>query len=239
MLRAGDQCAILTARMLDQLEISKQLRHEYCKNGWLDKLGRGVYVLPNKDITYAHVVMALQEQLELDVHLGGKTVFSLRKRTHYVKQDSFYLFVNSQVRLPQWVQKISDLKNLQLIFAGKSPILNTSVGFAQFEGLRVSSLERAMFEQLHLLGKYETFDECYKLFETLTDARSQVVQELLENCSSIKVKRLFLYMAEELNCSWLKKLNLNHIDLGRGVRQIVPNGRYISKYQITVPEYHD
>jgi tRNA-binding EMAP/Myf-like protein len=57
---------------------------------------------------------------------------------------------------------------------------------------------------------------------------------LLENCNSIKVKRLFLFLAESYQHPWLKKINRAKIDLGQGKRVIVKGGKLDSKYQITV-----
>ena len=62
------------------------------------------------------------------------------------------------------------------------------------------------------------------------------VQELLEDCKSIKVKRLFLYMAEKAGHDWLKMLDLSKISLGTGKRATVKNGVYNAKYQITIPK---
>ena len=70
----------------------------------------------------------------------------------------------------------------------------------------------------------------------LNNLRPKSVQGLLEACTSIKVKRLFLYMAEKAGHSWFNYLKLGAINLGKGKRQIVAAGVYIPKYQITVPK---
>ena len=72
--------------------------------------------------------------------------------------------------------------------------------------------------------------------ESLNNLRPKSVQILLENGSSIKVKRLFLYLAEKFNHQWLKHLDLTKVNLGSGKRSFVKNGAYISKYKITVPK---
>ena len=71
--------------------------------------------------------------------------------------------------------------------------------------------------------------------EGLNNLRPDLVQNLLENCSSIKVKRLFLYLAEKASHGWVQHIKLDKIDLGSGKRSIVKNGVYNSKYKITVP----
>ena len=72
--------------------------------------------------------------------------------------------------------------------------------------------------------------------EGLNNLRPASVQKLLEACKSIKVKRLFLYMADKANHDWVRYLNLDNVDLGSGKRSIVADGIYVAKYQITVPK---
>ena len=72
--------------------------------------------------------------------------------------------------------------------------------------------------------------------EGLNNLRPALVQSLLEACQSVKVKRLFLYLAEKSNHDWFTYLDLSKIDLGSGKRSIVKDGVYISRYQITVPK---
>jgi hypothetical protein len=56
---------------------------------------------------------------------------------------------------------------------------------------------------------------------------------LLERCSSFKVKRVFLYLAEKLELPFFSKLKLDTIDLGSGKLVIVKGGYWNNKYQIT------
>jgi len=70
--------------------------------------------------------------------------------------------------------------------------------------------------------------------ELLGTVKPAVVQSLLECCASIKVKRLFLYMAERAGLAWVKRLDLASIDLGSGDREITKGGQYDKKYRIVV-----
>ena len=90
-------------------------------------------------------------------------------------------------------------------------------------------------EMLHLVPKEIGFEEAQLIMENLVTLRPDVVQGLLAACRSVKVKRLFLYMAERQEHPWLSKLDLSKISLGKGKRMIIPNGRFDAKYQITVP----
>lgn len=70
--------------------------------------------------------------------------------------------------------------------------------------------------------------------EGLNNLRPSQVQALLEQCNSVKVKRLFLYLAEKSDHEWVHHLQLEKINLGKGKRSVVKGGAYNSKYQITV-----
>ena len=51
----------------------------------------------------------------------------------------------------------------------------------------------------------------------------------------MKVKRLFMYLAENCKHPWAGKVDLSKVDLGKGKRALVKGGRFDAKYQITVP----
>ncbi len=78
--------------------------------------------------------------------------------------------------------------------------------------------------------------DLFHVMEQLTALRPEMVQALLEQNTSVKIKRLFLYMAEKANHSWFNSLELSKIDTGSGKRQLVHVGVYDSKYQIVLPK---
>jgi hypothetical protein len=101
--------------------------------------------------------------------------------------------------------------------------------------ITISALERAFLEMLHLIPEQQGFDEALQITKSLTTLRPDLLQNLLENCRSIKVKRLFMYMSEKENHFWFGDLNLDKIDLGSGKRMVIKNGYLDKKYNITVP----
>ena len=70
----------------------------------------------------------------------------------------------------------------------------------------ISSPELAAMEMLYLIPNEQSFDEALKITEGLTTLRPQLVQSLLEECNSVKVKRLFLFMSEKCQHQWFKNL---------------------------------
>jgi hypothetical protein len=91
-------------------------------------------------------------------------------------------------------------------------------------------------EMLHLIPGKISFEEALLIMENLVSLRPDLVERLLVMCRSVKVKRLFMYMAEKHGHSWVSDLDLSKIDMGKGKRMIVPNGTYDRKYRITVPQ---
>ena len=100
--------------------------------------------------------------------------------------------------------------------------------------LLVSSPERAILECLNLPDASSSLLDIYYIMEGLTTLRPKMVQTLLEACTSQKVKRLFLYMAEKVGHAWYKALKLENVNLGKSRFMITPTGKYINKYNMTI-----
>ncbi len=62
------------------------------------------------------------------------------------------------------------------------------------------------------------------------------MQNLLENCKSIKSKRLLLCFAGLCEHQCFSRLNTQKIDLGSGIREITKGGKLNSKYNLVLPE---
>lgn len=118
------------------------------------------------------------------------------------------------------------------IFNSDTGITTTRQGV--FE-LPISTPERAFMECLHLAPQYYDITDLYYVMEMLSILPPKNVQRLLEECRSVKVKRLFLFMAEKARHAWFEALDLDKIDLGSGKRVIAKGGVYDKKYQITIP----
>ena len=120
----------------------------------------------------------------------------------------------------------------------KTAILPENVGFEDNNdkdfATKISTKERALFEMIYLAPNKSSLNEVYQLMESMPVLKPKLLQELLENCSSIKVKRVFLYIAEKLNYPWFKKLDISKVDLGKGKRTIEKGGKLDKKYNIVI-----
>ncbi len=230
---------VLLASWLEKNGISRDLQKYYQRSGWLESYGVGAFKRPNENVQWTGALHSLQRQTELSVHAGGLTSISLQGLSHYVRLENepLYLFSSQYAKLPKWFlnQEWSD----QIIHV-KTKFL--PAGFALYDyshdGLKfkISSPERSILECLYLTPDRFDIMECYQILEGLANLRPKILQELLENCNSIKVKRLFLFMASKAHHQWWDFVDQSRIELGTGDRVIVKGGVYISKYKISIPK---
>jgi len=217
---------------------SLDLQKRYRNSDWLTSIGSGAMIRSGDDVGYEGAIYALQKQASLFVHPAGKTALSLLGKAHYLELSPMKvtIFGGKDEKIPTWCIKHD--WGLKLDYYSSS-FLPVDIGLVEVElktfTIKVSSAARAMLECLYLAPKNQELVECYQLMEGLNNLRPNLVQKLLESCTSIKVKRLFLYLADKANHSWVKHLNIEKIDLGSGKRSIVKSGVYDSKYKITVP----
>jgi hypothetical protein len=90
-------------------------------------------------------------------------------------------------------------------------------------------------ELLHLAPKEFDLVEAGQIIEGMTSLRPKLMQSLLETCASVKVRRLFLYLAERANLPVTRYLKPEKIDLGSGDRSLAEMGRYVPKYRLLLP----
>ena len=219
--------------------ISSQLLNRYKKSNWLSSIGTGAVIRSGDDIDYHGGIYALQNQAGLSVHVGGRTAPSLQGRAHYIDMATgkVSLFGGKKENLPPWFLRRDWGTSIDYY---TTSFLPADMGLVEFQrksfSVKISSPARAILECLYLAPKHQELLECYELMEGLNNLRPDSVQELLKNCSSIKVKRLFLYLADKLEHPWLDFVDLSKVNLGSGKRSLVKDGVYIDKYQITVPK---
>lgn len=193
-------------------------------------------------VDYLGGVYTLQSQLAKTIHPAARTALAIQGRMHYLEFSTkrVQLFGGQSEGLPAWFAKRDwgvgiDYK--------ASNFLPPDLGLTEVEHksftIKVSSPTRALMECLYLAPGSQPLMEAFELMEGLNNVRPAVTQALLEACSSVKVKRLFLFMAQKARHEWFDFLNLKKIDLGSGKRSIVKKGVYVPEYQITIPRELD
>lgn len=255
---------IVDAAWLTRRGYSTSLRSHYVKSGWLQQPTRGVYRRPYGELDWQLTVLSIQMLLRIPLVIGGRTAIELQGRGHYARSIREVHLYGPEPP-PAWLNKLEVGVAFRFHNSGKlfdnAPITRAlthvdldlrsrkvkpadpvhggltthPLGHWQWP-LTLSTLERAFLELLDELPDHETFHQADVIMEGLSDLSPRRLQKLLEDCRSIKVKRLFFFFASRHGHAWLKRLDRSRIDLGRGKRQLVKGGRFDAAHGITVPE---
>jgi len=220
----------------------QQLMYEYEKTAWVRRIGRGAYAKEGDKVEWTGGLYTLQEQLRLPVHAGGKIALSILGYAHYLPMGqgiTVTLFGLPNVKLPLWFKQYH--WGVKIHYATTNLFMNQNKqGLTQkdmhFYAVRMSAPERAIMEVLYEVPKRESYEEAKLLMEGLTTLRPRLIQTLLEACASVKVKRLFMVLAESCKHRWVKKLDLSQVEFGKGKRMLVKGWQLNTTYNITVPE---
>jgi hypothetical protein len=231
----------LTAEFLREQGFNAQLIARYKRSRWLEPLGNGAYRRQGDNINWQGGLAALQQQLKLDIHCGARTALEYQGYGHYVALSArtVYLFGPPGQKLPKWFQDHEWNVKVTYRMTSLFPSVGLEQSYLDFPAndftIRMSSPERAAMEMLCLVPFEQSFDEAERIMEALLTLRPALVQRLLETCNSIKVKRVFMFMAEKFGLPWVEQLDLGKTDFGKGDRTVVEGGRLDPKYKITVP----
>ena len=240
LLRNWPAGTVYTSHWLVRHGIPRDLLLKYRQGGWVESIGHGAVARSGDKVDWTGGLWAIQNQLELDIHVGAKTALEMRGYAHFVpsgKDYLIYLVGPLNQKLPGWFMQYRwDVKPRHVMTSlfGES----NNLGMAQKDmgtyRIMISAPERAIMEVLHLVPHENSFEGAVQLMEGLATLRPSLIQRLLEGCQSVKVRRLFMYLAEKHNLPWVGKVNTSKVDFGKGKRVITKGGRFDPKYQITV-----
>ncbi len=234
---------------------SRQLIAKYVRHGWLASPVRGVYRRGGALVyqkSWEPVVISLQSLLAVPVTVGGRVALGLHGLSHYLSigaPSEIHLY--GSIVPPTWVNKLS--LNQRFVFHSTN-LFKTSdskitrskesqqANFTDHKwggsewSMLISTPERAILELLDELPTHESFHQADVLMEGLSNLRPKYINMLLADCRSVKTKRLFLWFAQRHNHAWLKAIDIENVDVGKGKRMIVSGGKLDPTYLITVPE---
>ena len=229
---------IKTVKELEESDYTPQLLKSYSNSKWIELYGRGMYKLYKDNVDWQGILYGMQRKSSTTLHAGAKTALTLKGYGHYLPlgESKAYLFSDMTENFNAWLKKSNQMvlkRNGVFDYSNKNYFLKYNTG--NFE-IKISSPELAIMEMLYLIPQDQSFDEALKIMNGLTTLRPRIIQSLLETSNSVKVKRLFLFMADRSEHSWFKDLDLYKINLGSGKRMIVKDGIMDNKFLITYPK---
>lgn len=229
----------MTASWLESKHISRSEQAQYVKSGWLVRIDKGIYRLRSMAPTLFGSLASLKEQQAFNYRIGATSALDLQGYTHYITlgKPQMYLYTSIDRRLPKWMWAQEwgmDLReSCSKMFSGTKGVTQVETAGVS---LAVSSPELAIMECLAQYPENHSLMDIYYSMESLTTLRPALVTKLLEECTSVKVKRLFLYMADKVKHPWFNRLDLSNVSLGRGPRSFAKGGVKIPKYDIIIPK---
>lgn len=238
ILQNSNRNGILCTSWLEKQKVSRTEQVQYVRSGWLVRIVPGIYRFSGANPTLYGAIASMDEQIGLNYRIAASSALELHNYTHYISlgQPQAHIITPSDKRLPKWMSKYEWDMALREF---STKVFDGITGVAAIEQndmtLRVSSPELAILECLQLAPEVYNLMDVFYLMESLTTLRASLVTQLLEQCSSVKVKRLFLYMAEKANHAWFKRLDLDNVTLGTGTRSFAKGGVKNAKYNIVVP----
>jgi hypothetical protein len=223
---------------LKQNGYSDQLLKQYRNSGWLSALSKGVMYRTGDQLLSYSALACYNQQMEKSFHVAAHSALELNGFNHYVPMGKPVLMVgHPKVQtIPDWMRN-NDFDRIMKFFSTET-FINSQLSTFRVRGIEllVSSPERAFLECLLLSPKQYALMDLFYIMEQLTTLRPEILQDLLENTDSLKVKRLFLYMAEKAGHYWFNMLDMDKVDTSTSKHQLVKNGIYVPKYKITVPK---
>lgn len=216
---------------------SDQLLEKYRSSGWLVPLAKGVMYRPSNKLSAVKGVASYYQQVCKSCRIAAHSALETYGYNHFVPMGKPVLMLTGVgVSKPKWMD--SSLFDMTIKSFTTSTFQKTIQTDKTVEGVnvQVSVPEQAFLECLLMAGKEYTYMDLYYIMEQLTTLRAETVQTLLESTKSLRVKRMFLYMAEKAGHYWFGQLDLRKIELGTSKLQLVKDGVYVSKYRITVPK---
>ena len=167
------------------------------------RLGRGVFMFPNDTLRREDCLKFLASRVP-GFHVGGKTALAWRSVRHNLPaREPLSLWGAGKTRLPDWFQHLFPSR-----YTARNPFSKLPKNFGLQplpetpDGVLVSVPERALLELLSEVGVHQGIEEARNIMEGARSLRPEVLATLLKNCRRVKVVRLCVSWAEELNLPW-------------------------------------
>ena len=228
-----------TLKWFEENGVSQRVAFGYSESRSIQKIGVGAFSLPDDELSWLGANRAMQQELQLPIHVGARTALELHGAAHNIAPNAHLTITvigSRKFNVPSWVR--TNDWHAKLCFK-QSCLIDGEQSLTAFSAnrleIKISTREQAILELLDDLDLTQSLETAANYLLPLMTLRPTLVQDLLTRCTSIKVKRVFLYLADKMNLPFFTKLSLDAIDLGAGKRVVVKGGKFDTKYKITVP----
>lgn len=184
----------LTLSALQKIGISNQRAAGYAKSGWLTRVAHGIYVFPGDSLSLPSALSYLAMQIE-GLHVGGSSALLEHASSPLV------LWGDARVTLPRWFSERFPVRYSHArLFDWQEPGMPEQTlthSGPELGGIKCSTPERALLEMLYDVGGKQSLEDVYSAFSQVKVMYPHIVGDLLQRCTSVKAKRLFLKWGRE------------------------------------------
>ncbi len=234
---------IATRKWLLTQGVSRHSLDNALKSQKIQSLATGVYARTDAPLSWWNIIISLQKMSDQNIVVGGISAIELQGFGHYLSGSKLKTVnLYSKNKPPAWLWRIkSDVifkwNGTNILWNSDLDGYTKTLTLGENTPVTISSPERAIFEMLMGVPKTFSFDHANEIMQGMTSLSPKKLQLLLETCKNIKVKRLFLWLAENHGYAWSKKISTEDLKLGSGKRVIAQDGKLDKKYLITVPKH--
>lgn len=189
---------------LTALGISAALAHSYVKSGWLEKLGRGVFMFSGDTLDRDGTLRFLERKIP-GLHVAGRTALAWRGYRHNVaSHEPLVLWGDRSATLPVWFRERFEARySGPHLFEDDLPSGFCIAPLPESpDGPSVAEPERALLEMLSEVGVHQEAAEARHIMEGIRQLRARQLSRLLAACRMVKAVRLCVVWAEELALPW-------------------------------------
>ncbi len=198
----------LSSRRLAALGISADLAVAYERSGWLQRLARGVYCRAGDTPELGGCLLVLRESLA-GLHVGGRTALEWHGLVAApAKPGPLTLYGWNIGQLPAWFTSRfpASYRRKRLLREPADWPLQVAALPGRLAVAAVSSPERALLELFSEVGVGVPLDEARRVAAVAGALRGTVLQELLQQCRSVKTVRLCVTAGQEFAHPWYADL---------------------------------
>ena len=186
--------------------ISNDLSTQYVRSGWIQRLGRGVFMHAGDQLQLDPTLVFLESKIE-GLHVAAKSALArLGYRQNLSASETVVLWGAPKARLPDWfIERFSGRYNSTQLFSSSH-----SAGLCRLpelpNGPLVSEPELALLEMLSEVGLSQELNEARAILESMRQIRVKRLLQWIQCCKMVKAVRLCAYWSRELELPWAERV---------------------------------
>jgi hypothetical protein len=224
VLRGEHHGRPLSLGALAKYGVSPRAASKYVASGWLVRLGHGAYQIAGAPLDRDQCLLFLQERVK-GLHVAGVTALDWQGVRHFLNPNPrLTLWGLGRAALPDWfVRNFPGTYRSRSLFDAQTEETGLLTPLDITAGVRVSTRERALLEMLADIRTSADLENAQLLIVNAQSVRLQLMERLLETCTSVKVTRLLLKLATDGDLAYalnLRKWYRNHTESSTAARWI-------------------